>query len=58
MVSTKPQKTEPSISDIATKELIETLRLADELKSDWEVVFPDCPIKASENSKGVFSISG
>lgn len=34
------------------------MRSAQELKSEWEVVFPDCPIKSSENAKAMFSISG
>lgn len=37
---------------------METLKSSDQLESDWEVVFPDCPIKSSEDKKGVFSVSG
>lgn len=40
------------------QDLIETLQSANELESDWEVVFPDCPVKAIEKSKGTYSISG
>lgn len=45
-------------SFLSLQELIETLQTANELKSDWEVVFPDCPTDAGDQSKGPFSVSG
>lgn len=46
------------ISDAATKELVETLQNEAELESDWEVVHPDVPLSAAENSTGQFSVAG
>lgn len=40
------------------KEFLETLKSADVLPHDWEVVFPDCPRSANETSEGVFSVAG
>lgn len=40
------------------QEFLETLKAADVLPSDWEVVFPDVPIDANEQSEGVFSVAG
>lgn len=48
----------PEISDVATKELIETLQSSAELGPEWEIVHPDVPLKANENCQGVFSVSG
>lgn len=47
---------ELKISDIATKEFLETLKLSEALPYDWEVVYPDCPIDAKNDSNGVFSV--
>lgn len=40
------------------QELIATLQTANELTPDWEIVYPDCPTFAVEQSKSSFSISG
>lgn len=40
------------------QEFLETLKDADVLPNDWEVVFPDTPIDANEQSEGVFSVAG
>lgn len=62
-----PPKSHPSISDTATKELIEALQEDDPLSSEWSVVFPDIPLVADEKytSPGVrnrtrarYSVSG
>lgn len=59
LVSRKPpHENEIKISDLATKEFLETLKSADVLKDDWEVVFPDCPIRAHHEIGGLFSITG
>lgn len=57
---TSPTHNKPKsvLSDIATNELIATLQTADEMSPDWEIVFPDCPVHAQEESQGPFSISG
>ncbi|MGZ7308749.1 hypothetical protein ACXWRC_09095, partial [Streptococcus pyogenes] len=44
-----------SISDTATKELVETLQSSAELTADWEVVHPDVPLKANDDCCGEFS---
>lgn len=56
--SKKVQEKHLNISDAATKEFVETLRNEAELDSDWEVVHPDIPVYASENCRGMFSVSG
>ncbi|XP_055629140.1 protein SERAC1 isoform X3 [Toxorhynchites rutilus septentrionalis] len=61
-----PKKIRPSISDTATKELIQALREEEPLSSEWSVVFPDLPILAEEkytspavrNTEGRYSVSG
>ncbi|XP_031640508.1 protein SERAC1 isoform X2 [Contarinia nasturtii] len=58
LTSRKPTEKELKISDVATKEFLETLKAADVLPPDWEVVFPDCPIDGNEESNGEFSVSG
>lgn len=40
------------------QEFLETLKSADVLPNDWEVVFPDCPIEANFASEGLFSVTG
>lgn len=47
-----------NISDAATKELVETLESSAELDNDWEVVYPDCPLKSNSETNGEFSIAG
>ncbi|CAD7080998.1 unnamed protein product [Hermetia illucens] len=54
----KNQSKSSGISDIATKELVETLETAGELSDDWEVVFPDCPLKSNVEWRGEFSVTG
>uniref|UniRef100_A0A1B0G067 GPI inositol-deacylase n=1 Tax=Glossina morsitans morsitans TaxID=37546 RepID=A0A1B0G067_GLOMM len=54
----KPSAKTLEISDVATKELVETLQNEAELESDWEVVHPDVPLSASEESTGEFSVAG
>lgn len=56
--SKKVKEKHLNISDVATKEFVETLRNEAELDSDWEVVHPDIPICANENCNGIFSVSG
>lgn len=62
-----PPKSHPSISDTATKELIEALQEDEPLSSEWSVVFPDVPLVADEKytspgvhnrTKGRYSVSG
>nr|XP_019536327.2 protein SERAC1-like isoform X3 [Aedes albopictus] len=62
-----PPKSHPSISDTATKELIEALQEDEPLSSEWSVVFPDLPLVADEkytspgvhqNFEGRYSVSG
>lgn len=54
----KKKKRTKNFICIDFKEFLETLKSVDILANDWEVVFPDCPLEASEISEGVFSISG
>lgn len=56
--ATKPASKEIQISDLATKELMETLRDEAELDSNWEVVHPDIPLSADDHSSGEFSVAG
>lgn len=56
--ATKPALKEIQISDLATKELMETLRDEAELDAYWEVVHPDVPLSAADNSTGEFSVPG
>ncbi|XP_037039929.1 protein SERAC1 isoform X2 [Bradysia coprophila] len=60
LISTQPAKKPKTIlSDIATNELIATLNTSGELNSDWEVVFPDCPLYSKNDSfNGPYSIIG
>ncbi|XP_062712602.1 protein SERAC1-like [Aedes albopictus] len=62
-----PPKSHPSISDTATKELIQALQEDEPLSSEWSVVFPDLPLLADEkytspgvrkNFEGRYSVSG
>ncbi|XP_019536327.3 protein SERAC1 isoform X2 [Aedes albopictus] len=62
-----PPKFQPSISDTATKELIQALQEDEPLSSEWSVVFPDLPLVADEkytspgvhkNFEGRYSVSG
>ncbi|XP_021711030.1 protein SERAC1 isoform X3 [Aedes aegypti] len=62
-----PPKSHPSISDTATKELIQALQEDEPLSSEWSVVFPDLPLVADEkytspgvrnNPEGRYSVSG
>ncbi|XP_055372936.1 protein SERAC1 [Condylostylus longicornis] len=57
--SPKRQKRQlPDISDAATKELVEELQTEAELENDWEVVYPDVPLKSNEKCAGEFSVTG
>lgn len=40
------------------QEFLETLESVENMPNDWDVVFPDCPIKADKDIKGVYSVSG
>lgn len=40
------------------QELLETLENANEITPDWEVVYADCPVKASPEADGPFSAPG
>lgn len=41
------------------QEIIQSLESENELSSDWEVVFHDCPVESNDDEPGVnFSISG
>lgn len=41
------------------QEIIQSLESENELSSDWEVVFHDCPVESNDEEPGVsFSISG
>ncbi|XP_055535747.1 protein SERAC1 isoform X2 [Wyeomyia smithii] len=61
-----PPKRHPSISDTATKELIQALQEDEPLSSEWSVIFPDLPLVADEkytsprvrNTEGRYSVSG
>lgn len=58
LISRKPKNiAELKISDIATKEFLEALESIDALP-DWEVVFPDCPLKSERGVNNMFSVPG
>lgn len=51
------EDTIPNIADTQTEEIIKALK-EDSLGSDWEVVFHDVPVKASENDSDSYAVSG
>lgn len=59
LISRKPKNiAELKISDMATKEFLESLQSADVPPDDWEVVFPDCPLKSERGVNTMFSVPG
>lgn len=59
LISRKPKNVaELKISDLATKEFLEALQSSDDLADDWEVIFPDCPLKAERSVNKMFSVPG
>lgn len=59
LISRKPKNVaELKISDVATKEFLEALQSADVLSDDWEVIFPDCPLKSERGVNKMFSVPG
>lgn len=52
------EDTIPNIADTQTQEIIKALKEDEGLGSDWEVVFHDVPVKASENDSDSYAVSG
>lgn len=52
------EDTVPNIADTQTQEIIKALKEDEGLGSDWEVVFHDLPLKASQKDTDAYAVSG
>ncbi|XP_063709707.1 protein SERAC1 isoform X2 [Culicoides brevitarsis] len=52
------EDTVPNIADTQTQEIIKALKEDEGIGNDWEVVFHDVPVGASENDSDSYAVSG